>query len=66
VGAALCSVSASIDLIVDLFPSSVDGGEQRKREIDRLILEASEKCEQNGARSSTIHLVDLERSGNLI
>jgi hypothetical protein len=61
VGAALCSVSASIDLIVDLFPSSVDGGEQRKREIDRLILEASEKCEQNGARSSTIHLVDLEQ-----
>ncbi|CAF3567449.1 unnamed protein product [Rotaria sp. Silwood1] len=61
VGAALCSVSATIDSIVDLLPSSVDGGEQRKRELDRLILQAHERCKQNGARSDTIHLTDMEQ-----
>ncbi|CAF3731587.1 unnamed protein product [Rotaria sordida] len=30
VGAALCSISATIDSIVDLLPSSIDGGDQRK------------------------------------
>jgi len=61
VGAALCSVSATIDSIVDLVPSSIDGGEQRKRELDRLILAARQQCEQNGARPETIRLVDLEQ-----
>ncbi|CAF1359231.1 unnamed protein product [Rotaria sordida] len=32
VGAALCSISATIDSIVDLLPSSIDGGDQRKSE----------------------------------
>ncbi|CAF1059782.1 unnamed protein product [Rotaria sordida] len=32
IGAALCSISATIDSIVDLLPSSIDGGEQRKSE----------------------------------
>ncbi|UJR08010.1 hypothetical protein I4U23_012288 [Adineta vaga] len=61
VGAALCSVSATLDLITDLIPSSVDGGEQRKREMDRLILQVREQCEQNGARSNTIQLTELEQ-----
>ncbi len=61
VGAALCSVGATIDSIVDLLPSSIDGGEQRKLELDRLILAAREQCEQKGARSDTIRLVDLEQ-----
>lgn len=60
VGAALCSVSATIDSMVDLLPSSVDGGEQRKRELDRLILKAHEQCIENGARSQSITLTDLE------
>ncbi len=61
VGAALCSVSATIDSIVDLLPSSIDGGEQRKLELNRLILAAHEQCEQKGARSDTIRLVELEQ-----
>lgn len=60
-GAALCSISANIDTIVDLLPSSVDGGEQRKRELDQLIMQVREKCEHNGARVNTIHLADLEQ-----
>jgi hypothetical protein len=61
VGAALSSVSATIDSIVDLFPTSVDGGKQRKCELDRLIHEAREQCKQNGARPDTIQLTDLEQ-----
>lgn len=61
VGAALCSVSATIDVLVDLPPSSVDGGQQRKYELDRLTSKAYEQCEQNGARSNSIQLVELEQ-----
>ncbi|CAM4750368.1 unnamed protein product [Rotaria magnacalcarata] len=61
VGAALCSISASMDLIVDLLPSSVDGGQQRKQVIDQLIVDVRQKCKENGARSNTIHLTDLEQ-----
>lgn len=61
VGAALCSVSASIDVVVDLFPTSIDGGEQRQRELDNLTRLAYEQCEQNGARSDTIYIADLEQ-----
>jgi hypothetical protein len=60
VGAALCSVSATIDVMVDLLPSSVDGGEQRKQELNRLALKAYEQCEQKGARSDSIRMVELE------
>lgn len=60
VGAALCSVSATIDSMVDLLPSSVDGGKQRKRQLDELILKVHEQCVQNGARSDSILLADLE------
>ena len=61
VGAALCSVSATIDVVIDLLPSSVDGGEQRKRELDKLTHKAYEQCNENGARLGTIRLVDLEQ-----
>jgi hypothetical protein len=61
VGAALCSVGATIDTIVDLLPSSVDGGEQRKRELDQLIVAAHQECERKGALSDTIRLVELEQ-----
>ncbi|CAF1298365.1 unnamed protein product [Rotaria sordida] len=61
VGAALCSISATIDSIVDLLPSSIDGGDQRKSELDRLIFEARQQCEQKGAYPDTIHLVELEQ-----
>ncbi|CAF4744621.1 unnamed protein product [Rotaria sp. Silwood2] len=61
VGAALCSVSASIDAIIHLPPSSIDYGKQRKDVLDQLILKVHEKCEQNGACSNTIHLTDLEQ-----
>lgn len=61
VGAALCCVSATIDVLVDLPPSSVDGGQQRKQELDRLTSKAYEQCEQNGARLDSIHLADLEQ-----
>ncbi|CAF1056964.1 unnamed protein product [Rotaria sordida] len=61
VGAALCSVSASFDAIIDLPPSSVDGGKQRKHVLDQLIVKVYEKCEQNGAQSNTIQLIDLEQ-----
>ncbi|CAF2860431.1 unnamed protein product [Rotaria sp. Silwood2] len=61
VGAALCSVSASIDAIIHLPPSSIDDGKQRKDVLDQLILKVHEKCEQNGACSNTIHLTDLEQ-----
>ncbi|CAF1044818.1 unnamed protein product [Rotaria sp. Silwood1] len=54
VGAALCRVSASIESIVDLVPSSIDDGVQRKREIDRLTLMVQQQCERNGAQSNTI------------
>ncbi|CAF4341305.1 unnamed protein product, partial [Rotaria sordida] len=61
VGAALCSVSASFDAIIDLPPSSADGGKQRKPVLAQLILKVHEKCEQNGAQSNTIQLIDLEQ-----
>lgn len=61
VGAALCSVSATVDSIVDLLPSSMDGGAQRQRELDRLIAMAKEQCEHNGAQSGTIRLAELEQ-----
>ncbi|CAF1326807.1 unnamed protein product [Rotaria sp. Silwood1] len=61
IGAALCSVSASIDEIIDLPSSSIDDGKQRKYVLDQLILKVHNKCEQNGARSNTIHLIDLEQ-----
>ncbi|CAF1316545.1 unnamed protein product, partial [Adineta ricciae] len=61
VGAALCSVSGTIESIVDLLPSSMDGGFQRKFELDRLTQAVQRKCVQNGARSSTIRLVDIEQ-----
>ena len=53
-------MSATVDSIVDLLPSSVDGGVQRKRELDRLTMSVRQLCEQNGARPSTINLVELE------
>ena len=61
VGAALCSVSGTIESIVDLIPSSVDGGEQRRCQLDRLTMAVQQQCEQNGAHPSTIHLVDIEQ-----
>jgi hypothetical protein len=61
VGAALCSVSGTIESIVDLLPTSVDGGVQRKLELDRLTLTVQQQCEKNGAHPSTIHLVDIEQ-----
>jgi len=61
VGAALCSVSGTIESIVDLVPSSIDGGTQRKLELDRLTLAVQQQCEQNGADPSTIRLVDIEK-----
>ncbi|CAF1166019.1 unnamed protein product [Adineta ricciae] len=60
VGAALCSVSGTLDLITDLVPTSVDGGTQRKAELDRLVLQVQEQCEHNGARKTTIQLSELE------
>ncbi|CAF0859847.1 unnamed protein product [Adineta steineri] len=62
IGAALCSLSTTIDSIVDLFPSSVDGGEQRKNMLDQLTREAYEQCEQHGARPNTIYLAELEET----
>ncbi len=61
IGAALCAVSATVDCIVDLLPSSIDGGKQRKCELDRLILAARQQCEQNGACSDTVQIVDIEQ-----
>ena len=61
VGAALCSISASIDVMIDLLPSSVDGGQQREKELKRLTLKVQEQCEQNGARANSIELVELEQ-----
>ncbi|CAF2799725.1 unnamed protein product [Rotaria sp. Silwood2] len=61
VGAALCQVSATIESIVDLVPSSIDDGMQRKREIDRLTLQVQQQCERNGAHPNTVHLVDIEQ-----
>ncbi|CAF4549825.1 unnamed protein product [Rotaria magnacalcarata] len=39
VGAVLCLISASMDLIFDLLPSPVDGDQQRKHVIDQLIVD---------------------------
>ncbi|CAF1446501.1 unnamed protein product, partial [Rotaria sordida] len=61
VGATLCRVSATIESIVDLVPSSIDNGVQRKHEIDRLTLLVQQQCEQNGAHPNTVHLVDIEQ-----
>jgi hypothetical protein len=61
VGAALCSISATVDSLVDLLPSSADGGEQRKRELDRLTREVLDQCEQNGARLDSIQVTELEQ-----
>jgi hypothetical protein len=61
VGAALCSVGGTIESIVDLLPSSVDGGTQRKLELDRLTLAVQQQCERNGAHPNTIRLVDIEQ-----
>ncbi|CAF3379002.1 unnamed protein product [Rotaria socialis] len=61
VGAALCRVSATVESIVDLVPSSIDDGVQRKHEIDRLTLLVQQQCEQKGAHPNTIHLVDIEQ-----
>lgn len=61
VGAALCSVSSTIESIIDLIPSSVDGGEQRQRELNQLMIVARQQCEQNGANPNTIELVDIEQ-----
>lgn len=60
-GAALCAVSASIDVVVDLVPTIIDGGEQRKRELDKLTRQAYEQCEQNGARLDSIQISELEQ-----
>ena len=61
VGAALCSVSGTIESIVDLIPSTVDGGEQRQSELNRLMTAVREQCEQNGAQPSTIQVAEIEQ-----
>ena len=59
-GAALCSISATNDIIVDLIPTSVDEGKQRKEVLDQLMLNVRNECEKRGARSETIHIAELE------
>lgn len=61
VGAALCAVSGTIESIVDLLPSTVDGGEQRKQELNLLTNAVQQQCERNGADPATIRLVDIEQ-----
>jgi len=61
IGAALCAVSGTTESIVDLYPTSVDGGMQRKLELDRLENIVRQQCEQNGADPNTIRLVDIEQ-----
>ena len=61
VGAALCAVSGTVESIVDLLPSTVDGGEQRKQELNRLTIAVQQQCERNGADPATIRLVDIEQ-----
>ena len=39
----------------------MDGGEQRKHELDQLTLQVHEQCQRNGAQPNTIHLIDLEQ-----
>lgn len=54
-------MSGTLESIVDLLPSSADGGAQRKLEIDRLMQAVHQQCELNGAQPSTIRLVDIEQ-----
>lgn len=61
VGAALCSVSGTVESIVDLIPSTVDGGEQRQRELNRLMVAVRQQCEQNGAHPSSIRVAEIEQ-----
>ncbi|CAF0890595.1 unnamed protein product [Rotaria sordida] len=61
IGAALCAVSGTVESIVDLIPTSVDGGIQRNCELDRLKLAAYEQCVRNGAHRNTIRLVEMEQ-----
>ena len=50
-----------LESIVDLPPSSVDGGVQRQLELARLTQAVHEQCQRNGAQPSTIRLVDIEQ-----
>ena len=60
VGAALCSISATNDVIVELLPTSTDGGRQRKEVLDQLKSSVQNECQKRGARAETVHLAELE------
>lgn len=60
IGAALCSVSATIDVIVDLVPSVVDGGVQREEKLRELKEFVYNRCAENGAKRNTIYLTELD------